>query len=124
MSKFKVGDLVRLLDGSKPAYLGWVREGMVGEITRYQGKFTCMPENARYDYWEVALKGETLEVAEPCLRLIPGGSESRQRGSWDVLPWSPYRVSEEAVARAVSEATARLRLAVKCLPIENTQGKL
>lgn len=87
-TKFKAGDMVELLSGRYAE--GSLHPGMVGTIVEYVGVCRC-PAGCVSNAWDVLVDGRHAAVGEPYLRLIPGGSESRKGGDWNLCPWSPYR---------------------------------
>lgn len=81
--------MVELLSGR---YAVGLHAGMVGIVVEYIGQHRIV-DNA----WDVLVDSVHLAVSEPYLRLIPGGSESRKGGDWNICPWSPYRYKNPVV---------------------------
>lgn len=84
-TKFKKGDLVELLDGNHDKEH---HSGMVGTIIKYLGDTQCI-EGLIIRAWEVQFptKNELSLAEETVLRLIPGGDEYKEVGSWDEIPF-------------------------------------
>jgi hypothetical protein len=92
-AKFKAGDMVELLDGH---YGAGLRAGMVGTIVEYLGAWD-RPIGRIYNAWAVTIHNRDCAINENFLKLIPGGSESRKAGDWDLCPWSPHRYKNPVV---------------------------
>jgi hypothetical protein len=94
--KFKPDDMVEIIsNGNAKEYVGVGKPGVIGTIIKYMGRVDGVLRGLPYwieNAWEIKTAfGSYICVEEQSLRLIPGGSESKEPGSWEGLPWSPYR---------------------------------
>lgn len=93
--KFKPGDLVEVIRIEGVNYNS-AQPGEIGKIIEYNGDWTGADHLIR-DAWKV--KFPTHDKIAMCggrvLRLIPGGDEYKEIGSWDQIPyWNPYKVKD------------------------------
>ena len=93
-AKFKKGDLVEILHiNEHRTYAPGATPGKIGIIIRYSGNYyknIDWVENA----WAIEIASAEYQCAERALRLVPGGDEYKEIGSWSEMSWSPYKNKE------------------------------
>ena len=89
---FSPGDFVEIVNVEGMIQVCPETLGKVGEIIKYIGDFRTGKFKTVDCYMvKIDIPGSPFAVTRRALRLIPPEDECRFQGSWDVIPWNPYK---------------------------------